>query len=80
MCTRNNLMLRNMENRMNYTKAIVLLVSGILALAASLWLGAESKVYGFLIGYGYAALGGGVLGMMYTYLKRQKPPKRDVAG
>lgn len=65
---------------MNYTKAIVLLVSGMMALAASLGLGAENGAYGFLIGYGYAALGGGVLGMMYTYLKRQKYKKRDVAG
>ena len=65
---------------MNYTKAIVLLVSGIMALAASLWLGAESEAYGFLIGYGYAALGGGVLGAMYTYLKRQKYNKSDAAG
>lgn len=65
---------------MNYTKAIVLLVSGILALAASFWMGEENEAYGFLIGYGYAAMGGGVLGMMYTYLKRQKTHKRDVAG
>lgn len=69
-----------MENRMNYTKAILLLLSGIISIAASLWLGVESGAYGFLIGYGYAALAGGVLGMVYTYLKQQKSKKRNIAG
>ncbi|WP_116545137.1 hypothetical protein [Pontibacter virosus] len=64
-----------MENKMNYTKAIVLLVSGTLALVASLWLGAESGAYGFLIGYGCTALAGGVLGLGYSYYKNQKAKK-----
>ncbi|MBX0334104.1 hypothetical protein K3G39_12740 [Pontibacter sp. HSC-14F20] len=67
-----------MENKMNYTKAIILLVSGILAIAASRWLGAESGAYGFLIGYGYAALVGGVLGIGYSYFKMQKAKKGEV--
>ena len=64
-----------MENKINYTKAILLLLSGIAALAASFWLGVGHGAYGFLIGYGYAALAGGVLGVVYTYLKKQKEKK-----
>ncbi|MCP2043329.1 hypothetical protein [Pontibacter sp. HSC-36F09] len=64
-----------MENKMNYTKAIVLLVSGIMAIAASFWLGAASDAYGFLVGYGYAALAGGMLGIVYTSVKKQKVKK-----
>lgn len=63
---------------MTYTKAIVLLVSGIVAIAASLWLGAENGAYGFLIGYGYAALACGVLGMGYSYFKKQGDKKKTV--
>lgn len=65
-----------MENKMNYTKAILLLVSGILSVTASILLGRESEAYGFLIGYGYTALAGGVWGLAYTYLKKRKGKRR----
>ena len=67
-----------MENRMNYTKAILLLVSGIISVTASILLGSESKAYGFLIGYGYAAVAGGVWGVVYTYLKKQGAKKKTM--
>ncbi|WP_188502218.1 hypothetical protein [Pontibacter amylolyticus] len=67
-----------MENKMNYTKAILLIVSGIISIVASLWLGAGSETYGFLIGYGYTALVGGVLGMGYSYFKKQGDKKKTV--
>ncbi|PKV63549.1 hypothetical protein [Pontibacter ramchanderi] len=60
-----------MENKMNYTKATLLLVAGILALAISFWLGEENGAYGFFIGFGYAALAGGVLGLLMVALKRR---------
>lgn len=63
---------------MNYTKAIMLLVSGILSVAASLWLSTEGEAYGFLVGYGYTALAGGLGGMLYTYVKQQKAKKGEV--
>lgn len=64
-----------MENKMNYTKAVILLVSGIVALAASFWLGAAHRAYGFLLGYGCAALAGGALGIGYTFFKNAQAKK-----
>lgn len=63
---------------MNYTKATLLLVTGIISVIASIVLGAGSMLYGFLIGYGYTALAGGLGGMLYTYLKQQKAKKEEV--
>ena len=63
---------------MNYTKAILLLVSGIISITASILLGSESEAYGFMIGYGYAAVAGGIWGVAYTYLKKQGTKKKTV--
>ncbi|WP_276498930.1 hypothetical protein [Pontibacter litorisediminis] len=68
-----------MENNINYTKATLLLVSGMLAVAASLFLGQESEGYGFLVGYGYTAVAGGLAGMLYSYLKTQRLRKQGKA-
>ena len=66
-----------MENKMNYTKAILLVVSGIIAITAMLLLGRESEAYGFLLGYGYTALGSGLIAIVYTYFKNQKARQRS---
>ena len=58
-------------NRMSYTKAILIFVSGIISVAASLFLVTEGEGYGFLIGYGYTALAGGLAGILYSYFKKQ---------
>ncbi|OKL42104.1 hypothetical protein A3841_08920 [Pontibacter flavimaris] len=71
------LIILDMENRMNYTKAIVLLVSGIVSLVAMLLLGEENQVYGFLTGYGYTAFACGIMAILYTYLKDQKSRRRN---
>ncbi|WP_299819779.1 hypothetical protein [uncultured Pontibacter sp.] len=65
-----------MENRMNYPKAILFLVSGIVAIVASFLLGAESKAYGFLVGYGYSALPVGLAVIFFNYFKEQKLKKQ----
>jgi len=67
-----------MENKMNYNKAILLLVSGIISITASILLGRESETYGFLIGYGYTALAGGLSGVLYTYFRKQKEKRGAV--
>ncbi len=61
-----------MENKMNYTKATLFLLTGIISVVVSLFLGTESEAYGFLIGYGYTALAGGLGGMLYTYINNRK--------
>ena len=61
---------------MNYTKAILLSVSGIVSIAASFLFGTESEFYGFLTGYGYTALAGGLGGLLYTYFKKESLRKQ----
>ncbi len=68
-----------MENKMNYTKAMLLFLSGIISVAVSLYLGTKSEGYGFLVGYGYTALAGGLMGMLYTYFKNRKVKKQGTA-
>ncbi|WP_148561623.1 hypothetical protein [Pontibacter korlensis] len=60
---------------MNYTRATLLFVSGIISIAALLLMGTERMGYGFLIGYGYTALACGMVGALFTYLKNQKAKK-----
>jgi len=66
-----------MENKMNYTKATLLLVSGIVAITAMFLLGRENSAYGFLLGYGYTAVISGLIATIYTYFKNQKARKRS---
>ena len=61
-----------MESRMSYKKAILLLASGIISIFTSHLSGAESELYGFLIGFGYTAIAGGLVGILYSYFKNRK--------
>lgn len=62
-----------MDNKMNYRKAILFLLSGMATVAIALVVGSESKAYGFLTGYGYTATTGGFLVIIYMRYRRQKP-------
>ncbi|WP_162055270.1 hypothetical protein [Pontibacter pamirensis] len=62
---------------MKYNKGILFLVSGIIAIAASRILGESSEAYGFLIGYGYTAIVGGIAGLFIALVKNQKLRKRN---
>ncbi|MBB6612801.1 hypothetical protein H7F15_17295 [Pontibacter sp. Tf4] len=59
-----------MENRLTYTKAILLLLSGIVSIILMFLVGSESNAYGFLTGYGYTASFCGAVAIVYTYLKK----------
>lgn len=62
---------------MKYNKGILFLLSGIIAIAASRVLGENSEVYGFLIGYGYTAIVGGIAGLLIAFVKNQRFRKRN---
>ena len=72
--TKYQLIILNMKNRMNYTKGIIFLISGILSLATTHL--TENEFSGFLTGFGYTAVAGGTLGIVYTFFKNQKVKKQ----
>lgn len=62
---------------MKYSKVIIILLTGLIALSASFILGADSGAYGFLIGYGYTATIGGMAGILFAYRRNQQLRKQD---
>jgi hypothetical protein len=62
---------------MKYSKGFFILLSGIIALAGSYLLGADSKAYGFLIGFGYTATAGGIAGLLFSYIRNQRLRKQS---
>lgn len=61
-----------MQSTINYKKAILFLVSGVMAIAVSVVVGSDSKSYGFFTGFGYTAVAGGFMGILYCYLKSKR--------
>ncbi|GHA74527.1 hypothetical protein [Pontibacter akesuensis] len=62
---------------MKYGKGMIMLLAGIIALAASFYFGEDSEAYGFLIGFGYTTAAGGVIGLLYSYVRNQKLKKQQ---
>lgn len=69
--------MEEINQHVKYNKGMFILLSGIIAIVASQVIDESSEIYGFLIGYGYTAVMGGIAGLLVALVQNKRLRKRN---